>query len=63
MTGNSTELMYQLVRICEEGWRVLDPFAGSGTTLVASGFEGYRWTGIETTQHYYEVARVRTGVI
>jgi len=47
------------VRICEEGGRILDPFAGSGTTLVAAELEGYDWTGIEMTQHYFDVARSR----
>lgn len=36
LTGKPTELMRQLVRICETDGRVLDPFAGSGTTLVAA---------------------------
>lgn len=56
MTGKPTDLMRQMVRICEEGGRILDPFAGSGTTLVAAQDEGYGWTGIEMTQHYHDVA-------
>jgi site-specific DNA-methyltransferase (adenine-specific) len=59
MTGKPTPLMRQLVRICEEGGRILDPFAGSGTTLVAAQQEGYRWVGVEMTDHYAEVARDR----
>jgi len=59
MTGKPTDLMRQLVRICEEGGRILDPFAGSGTTLVAADLEGYSWTGIEMTGHYFDVARSR----
>jgi len=59
MTGKPTALMQQLVRICEEGGHVLDPFAGSGTTLVAAQEMGYGWTGIEMTQHYFDVARAR----
>lgn len=62
MTGKPTPLMRQLVRICEEGGRILDPFAGSGTTLVAAQLEGYRWVGVEMTDHYAAVAaeRLRT---
>ncbi|WP_448482932.1 DNA-methyltransferase [Pseudoxanthomonas mexicana] len=59
MTGKPTPLMRQLVRICEEGGRILDPFAGSGTTLVAAQQEGYRWVGVEMTDHYAQVARDR----
>lgn len=57
ITGKPTALMRQIVRICEEGGRILDPFAGSGTTLVAAQMEGYTWTGCEVTQHYARVAR------
>ncbi|ATS38066.1 MULTISPECIES: DNA-methyltransferase [Xanthomonas] len=59
LTGKPTELMRQLVRICESGGRVLDPFAGSGTTLVAAELEGYCWTGLEKTEHYATVASGR----
>jgi len=59
MTGKPTALMRQLVRICETGGRIIDPFAGSGTTLVAAQQEGYSWTGIEMTDHYAEVSRER----
>lgn len=51
MTGKSTALMQQLVRICEEGGHILDPFAGSDTTLVAAQEEGCCWNGIEMSQH------------
>ncbi|WP_016851200.1 DNA methyltransferase, partial [Xanthomonas citri] len=59
LTGKPTGLMRQLVRICEAGGRILDPFAGSGTTLVAAELEGYGWTGVELTSHYLDVARTR----
>ncbi len=52
LTGKPTELMRQLVRICEAGGRVLDPFAGSGTTLVAAQLEGFEAVGIEMTDQY-----------
>ncbi|MDM7555038.1 DNA-methyltransferase [Xanthomonas fragariae] len=59
LTGKPTELMRQLVRICEVGGRILDPFAGSGTTLAAAQEEQYSWTGIELTSHYAAVAAAR----
>ncbi|HYG08131.1 MAG TPA: site-specific DNA-methyltransferase [Stenotrophomonas sp.] len=59
LTGKPTALMRQLVRICERSGRILDPFAGSGTTLVAAAAEGFCCTGIEMTSHYADKARER----
>jgi site-specific DNA-methyltransferase (adenine-specific) len=38
---------------------VLDPFAGSGTTLLAAQKEGFNFIGIEKEQEYCEIARRR----
>ncbi len=59
LTGKPTALMRQLVQICEKGGRILDPFAGSGTTIVAAILEGYSCIGLEMTSHYANVARTR----
>ncbi len=40
ITGKPTDLMRKLVRNCEWGGRILDPFAGS--TLAAADAKGYR---------------------
>lgn len=63
LTGKPTELMRQLVRICEKGGRVLDPFAGSGTTMVAAQLEGYSSLGCEMTALYSSVACERLASI
>ena len=38
---------------------ILDPFAGSGTTVLAAVKEGYDATGIEVTDVYADLARKR----
>ena len=38
---------------------VLDPFAGSGTSLCAAEISGRRWIGIELSENYTKVAKER----
>ena len=47
------------VKITEPGGHILDPFAGSGTTVLAAVLEGYSATGIEVTDTYAKLARKR----
>ena len=41
---------------------VLDPFVGSGTSLVAAEVSGRRWIGIELSENYSKVAKDRVQV-
>ncbi|MCK3371062.1 site-specific DNA-methyltransferase, partial [Escherichia coli] len=58
-TGKPEELMAELVRTVNSGGTVLDPFMGSGTTGVAALKAGRKFIGIETSDHYFEVAAQR----
>jgi len=59
MTGKPTALMRDVVKICERGGVILDPFAGSGTTLLAAALEGYQWLGSEMLEHNVSICRER----
>ncbi|MGI5927745.1 MAG: DNA-methyltransferase [Thermacetogeniaceae bacterium] len=53
-------LMRYLVRlVTPPDGTVLDPFAGSGSTLVASMLEGFNFVGIEREQKYVDIANQR----
>ena len=53
--------MREIIKICVPGGRILDPFCGAGTTVLASVLEGYEAVGIEVTDAYHKlgVDRVR----
>jgi hypothetical protein len=53
-------LLVRIIRAsCPPGGLVVDPFAGSGTTLVAAVKLGRRCYGIELSKHYATAARKR----
>ncbi len=59
-TVKPVKLMRYLVRlITPPGGTVLDPFAGSGTTLLAAEREGFDSIGIEMNPEYCEIIRKR----
>lgn len=58
-TQKPQELLQTLVHICEPGGIILDPFAGSGTTLVAARAEGYDAIGVEVNDYYARAAQER----
>lgn len=59
ITGKPLSLMQRLLEIVPPGGVVLDPFAGSGTTLLAAKNLGLRGVGIEMSRVYCEVIRDR----
>src|SRR5690625_3088722 len=62
-TVKPTDLMAWLVRlVTPEGGTVLDPFAGSGSTLVAAKREGFGFIGVELTEEYIPIIEARVGV-
>lgn len=65
-TQKPHELMQVLVsQFTDEGETILDPFAGSGTTLVAARMLGRKSIGIEQSERYCDVIakRLSQGVL
>jgi DNA modification methylase len=63
-TRKPVKLMQWLVRLVNrKGGLVLDPYCGSGSTLVAAEQEEMRWTGIERDKEMYETACQRAGLV
>jgi DNA modification methylase len=59
-TVKPTDLMRYLCRlVTPPGGTVLDPFAGSGSTLKGAELEGFKAIGIELDPAYVEIARRR----
>lgn len=59
LTGKPTALMRRLVQLVPPGGVILDPYAGSGTTLVAAALEGRQAIGIEREGVYCQIAAQR----
>jgi len=59
-TVKPLELMKYLCRlVTPKNGVVLDPFLGSGTTVVAAIQEGFNYIGIEKEPEYFEIAEAR----
>lgn len=50
---------YLIKMVTPKGGIVLDPFAGSGSTLVAAKQNGYQYIGIEMTEEYIPIIEAR----
>ena len=59
VTEKPLQLMRDIVKICEPGGRILDPFAGAGTTILAAVREGYEAVGIELNDAYFKLGSDR----
>lgn len=59
MTEKPMGLAREVVRLVPPGSVVCDPFAGSGTFLVAAKEAGHRWIGCELEPSYHEAANDR----
>ena len=53
VTEKPLQLMRDMVQICEPSGRILDPFSGAGTTVLAAVQEGYEAVGIEMSDAYF----------
>ncbi|MDF2879495.1 MAG: hypothetical protein K0R54_52 [Clostridiaceae bacterium] len=63
-TVKPLELMRYLVKlICPKNGVLLDPFAGSGTTLVASKIEGFSYVGIDQSSEHVKFSNIRLNEI
>jgi len=59
-TQKPVKLMQALIELTtKEGQMVLDPFCGSGSTLVAARNVGRRYLGFENSPEYFKVAQER----
>lgn len=59
ITGKSVQAMRQLVRAVPPGGLIVDPFAGSSTTLAAAILEGRRAIGVEREESYCKISAER----
>jgi site-specific DNA-methyltransferase (adenine-specific) len=58
-TTKPIELFRWCISMFPDAQTILDPFMGSGTTLVAAKYLGRNATGIEISEKYCEIARNR----
>jgi len=52
-------VMRDMIKIVEPSGIILDPFAGSGTTVLAAKLEGFPAVGIELSKHYAQASQER----
>ena len=64
-TVKPIKLMRWLTRLvgCQPGSTILEPFAGSGTTMLAAHREGFKCIAIEREPAYCDIVRARLGAV
>jgi site-specific DNA-methyltransferase (adenine-specific) len=58
-TAKPLALMQRILEIVPPGGLVVDPFAGSGTTLLAARTMGRDFLGCEMSPEYHKIAQKR----
>lgn len=59
ITAKPLALMDSIVKICEPKGLIVDPFCGSGTTLVAAKKAGYQYLGCDLMDYNVEITKSR----
>lgn len=59
MTGKPVPLMAHLMQVLAPGSRILDPFAGAGSTVLAAAELGHDCVGVEMDPRYADIAAAR----
>jgi site-specific DNA-methyltransferase (adenine-specific) len=56
------EVMRRIIGILPDGYTIIDPFMGSGTTALACQELGRDFIGIELDEKYFEISKLRLNV-
>ena len=59
-TQKTLRLLYRILKVCtEEGFTILDPFAGSCTTGIAANLLGRKYLGLEMEDKFLSMSKAR----